>query len=37
MTIIKAQDLIDSVADALHFITSYYPVDFIETAYEVRL
>jgi fumarate hydratase, class I len=37
MTAIKQQDLIDSVADALQFISYYHPVDFIQAmhrAYE---
>ena len=33
MTIIKQQDLIDSVADALQFISSYHPIDFIEAVH----
>ncbi|RKZ43404.1 MAG: fumarate hydratase, partial [Gammaproteobacteria bacterium] len=34
MTIIKQQDLIDSVADALQFISFYHPVDFIQAVHE---
>ncbi|WP_430009675.1 fumarate hydratase [Methylophaga lonarensis] len=37
MTIIKSQDLIDSIADALQFIANYHPKDFIQAmtaAYE---
>ena len=37
MTIIKQEDLIQSVADALQFISYYHPVDFIKAmtrAYE---
>lgn len=34
MTIIKQQDLIDSVADALQFISYYHPVDFIHAVHE---
>jgi fumarate hydratase, class I len=34
MTIIKQNDLIDSVADALQFISYYHPVDFIEAVHE---
>ncbi len=37
MTIIKQDDLIQSVADALQFISYYHPVDFIKSlaaAYE---
>ena len=33
MTIIKQQDLIESVADALQFISSYHPIDFIEAVH----
>ncbi len=33
MTVIKQQDLIDSVADALQFISFYHPVDFIQAVY----
>ncbi|MFJ2282341.1 hypothetical protein ACIOUG_14490, partial [Pseudomonas sp. NPDC087803] len=29
MTVIKQDDLIQSVADALQFISYYHPVDFI--------
>jgi fumarate hydratase, class I len=34
MTIIRQQDLIDSVADALQFISYYHPVDFIHAVHE---
>jgi len=34
MTIIKQQDLIDSVADALQFISYYHPVDFVQAVHE---
>jgi fumarate hydratase class I len=34
MTIIKQQDLIDSIADALQFISYYHPVDFIHAVHE---
>jgi fumarate hydratase, class I len=34
MTIIKQNDLIDSVADALQFISYYHPVDFIQAVHE---
>ena len=34
MTVIAEQDLIDSVADALQFISYYHPVDFIEAVHE---
>ncbi len=34
MTTIKQQDLIDSVADALQFISFYHPVDFIQAVHE---
>ncbi len=33
MTIIKQNDLIDSVADALQFISYYHPVDFIQAVH----
>ena len=31
MTTIKQQDLIQSVADALQYISYYHPVDYIES------
>lgn len=34
MTIIKQNDLIDSVADALQFISYYHPADFIKAVHE---
>ena len=34
MTIIRQQDLIDSVADALQFISYYHPLDFIHAVHE---
>lgn len=34
MTTIKQQDLIDSVADALQFISYYHPLDFIQAVHE---
>ncbi len=34
MTIIKQNDLIDSIADALQFISFYHPVDFIRAVHE---
>jgi fumarate hydratase class I len=34
MTTIKQNDLIDSVADALQFISYYHPIDFIQAVYE---
>jgi fumarate hydratase class I len=34
MTIIRQNDLIDSVADALQFISYYHPKDFIDAVYE---
>lgn len=40
MTIIRQQDLIDSVADALQFISYYHPLDFIQSvhrAYEMEV
>ena len=37
MTIIRQQDLIDSVADALQFISYYHPLDFIHAVHEAYL
>lgn len=37
MTIIKQEDLIESVADALQFISSYHPVDFIQAVHQAYL
>ena len=34
MTVIKQDDLIQSVADALQFISYYHPVDFIQAMHE---
>ncbi|MEE4108273.1 MAG: fumarate hydratase, partial [Halieaceae bacterium] len=34
MTVIKQDDLIDSVADALQFISYYHPVDFVQAVHE---
>jgi len=34
MTTIKQDDLIDSVADALQFISYYHPVDFIHAIHD---
>jgi fumarate hydratase class I len=34
MTVIKQQDMIDSIADALQFISYYHPVDFIKAVHE---
>jgi fumarate hydratase class I len=34
MTVIKQNDLIESVADALQFISYYHPVDFIKAVHE---
>ena len=34
MAIIKAEDLINSVADALQYISYYHPKDFVEAMYE---
>ena len=34
MTIIKQADFIDSVADALQFISYYHPADFIKAMHE---
>ena len=33
MTTIKADELIDSVADALQFISYYYPLDFVDAVH----
>ncbi len=37
MTVIRQDDLIDSVADALQFISYYHPVDFIKAVHEAYL
>lgn len=37
MTIIRQDDLIDSVADALQFISYYHPADFIKAVHEAYL
>ena len=34
MTVIQQQDVIDSIADALQFISYYHPVDFIKAVHE---
>src|SRR6056300_1336165 len=34
MTVIRQDDLIQSVADALQFISYYHPVDFIDAVHE---
>jgi hypothetical protein len=34
MTIIRQDDLIDSVADALQFISYYHPKDFVDAMYQ---
>jgi fumarate hydratase class I len=34
MTVIRQNDLIDSVADALQFISYYHPLDYIQAVYE---
>ena len=39
MTVIRQQDLIDSVADALQYISYYHPLDFVQgvhKAYEME-
>lgn len=36
-TIIRQQDLIDSIADALQFISYYHPVDFIQAIHKAYL
>ncbi|MFB1035063.1 MAG: fumarate hydratase, partial [Sinobacterium sp.] len=37
MTVIRQNDLIDSVADALQFISYYHPADFIKAVHEAYL
>ena len=37
MTVIRQDDLIDSVADALQFISYYHPVDFVKGVHEAYL
>ncbi len=37
MTVIKQDDLIESVADALQFISDHHPVDFIQAMHEAYL
>ncbi|MFO6083028.1 fumarate hydratase, partial [Pseudomonas aeruginosa] len=37
MAVIKQDDLIQSVADALQFISYYHPVDFIQAMHEAYL
>lgn len=37
MTVIRQDDLIDSVADALQFISYYHPLDFIQSVHEAYL
>jgi fumarate hydratase class I len=37
MTVIRQDDLIDSVADALQFISYYHPADFIKAVHEAYL
>lgn len=37
MTVIRQQDVIDSVADALQFISYYHPVDFVKAVHEAYL
>jgi Tartrate dehydratase alpha subunit/Fumarate hydratase class I, N-terminal domain len=34
MTVIQQQDLIDSVADALQFISYYHPLDFVRAVHK---
>ncbi|OPX56027.1 fumarase, class I, homodimeric [Oceanospirillum multiglobuliferum] len=36
-TVIRQQDMIDSVADALQYISYYHPVDFIQAVHEAYL
>jgi len=33
MTVIRQQDVIDSVADALQFISYYHPLDFVQAVH----
>ena len=33
MTVVKQQDLVDSVADALQFISYYHPLDFVQAVH----
>src|SRR5690606_40398898 len=37
MTVIRQDDVIDSVADALQFISYYHPLDFIKAVHEAYL
>jgi len=37
MSIIKQDDLIDSVADALQFISYYHPQDFVDAMHQAYL
>lgn len=37
MTVIRQDDLIESVADALQFISYYHPVDFVQAVHEAYL
>ncbi len=37
MTVIRQDDLIESVADALQFISYYHPIDFIQAVHEAYL
>src|SRR5210317_2632842 len=34
MTVIRQQDVIDSVADALQFISYYHPLDFVQAVHQ---
>lgn len=34
MAVIKAEDLVNSVAEALQYISYYHPKDFIDAMYE---
>ena len=36
-TVIRQDDMIDSVADALQYISYYHPVDFIQAVHEAYL
>ncbi|MBP6700824.1 MAG: fumarate hydratase, partial [Halioglobus sp.] len=37
MTVIRQDDFIDSVADALQFISYYHPVDFVKAVHAAYL
>ena len=37
MTVIRQDDLVQSVADALQYISYYHPLDFIQAVHEAYL